>query len=140
MVENKGQTKTNYNTIFETVDVGKRRTKIVCTVGAVSDDTDSLVKMIDSGMDVMCCNFSSGDHASHANAFNNLKAALKQREDKVCATMMITKGPEIRTGPLADSKRVALVAGQTLEIHSDMSLEGNDMSVACSYKAVAESV
>jgi pyruvate kinase len=96
--------------------------------------------MIDSGMDVMCCNFASGDHASHGNAIEHLGAALRQREEKQCATMMITKGPEIRTGRLAEANKVSLVAGQTLEIHSDMNVEGNDMSVACSYKGVADSV
>jgi pyruvate kinase len=95
---------------------------------------------MDAGMDTICCNFGTGDHSNHTTAMDNLKSALKQRPNKECATMMITKGPEIRTGLMQDARKVALVAGQALEICNDMSIEGNDLCIACSYKALPESV
>jgi hypothetical protein len=54
-------TRTKFNSIFESVDVNHRRTKIICTLGAASEETDMMVKMIDAGMDVACLNFAAGD-------------------------------------------------------------------------------
>jgi len=70
-----------------------------------------LVKMIDAGMDVARLNFSHGDHKTHGQTVENLKAALKQRPEKQVGLMLDTKGPEIRTGLLKDSKPIDLVAG-----------------------------
>jgi pyruvate kinase len=61
-----------FSNIFETIDVSKRRTKIICTLGPSCWDVDMLVKMIDSGMNVARLNFSHGDHKSHQAAVNNL--------------------------------------------------------------------
>ena len=54
--------------------------------------------------------------------------------------MLDTKGPEIRTGLLKDSKPVDLVAGQTLKIVTDYSVEGDSKQIACSYNALPQSV
>lgn len=54
--------------------------------------------------------------------------------------MMLTKGPEIKSGNLRDGKPVQLVAGQNLEIVTDYAMEGDDMRVATSYKALPDSV
>lgn len=42
---------------------------------------------------------------------DNLREAMKMRPDKVCAIMLDTKGPEIRTGNNKDGKNVKLVMG-----------------------------
>lgn len=60
--------------------------------------------------------------------------ALKERPDKTCAVMLDTKGPEITTGLLRDSKPVDLVAGQTLKIVTDFAIEGDNQKIACSFK------
>ena len=54
--------------------------------------------------------------------------------------MLDTKGPEIRTGLLKDSKPIDLVAGQDLEISTDYNLEGDNKRIACSYKSLPETV
>ena len=59
-----------------------------------------LVKILDAGMNVARLNFSHGDHKTHGQSLDNLRAALKQRPEKTCAVMLDTKGPEIRTGLL----------------------------------------
>jgi pyruvate kinase len=71
---------------------------------------------------------------------DNLREALKQRPDKHCAIMLDTKGPEIRTGVNKDGKSIKLVKGQSLDIVTDYSLEGDNTRIACSYKALAQSV
>jgi len=99
-----------------------------------------LVKMIDAGMDVARLNFSHGDHKTHGQTVENLKEALKQRPEKQVGLMLDTKGPEIRTGLLKDSKPIDLVAGQELEITTDYNLEGDNKRIACSYKSLPETV
>lgn len=129
-----------FSNIFETIDVSKRRTKIICTLGPSCWDVDMLVKMIDAGMNVARLNFSHGDHKSHQASVNNLQAALKQRPDKTVALMLDTKGPEIRTGVLKEGKPIDLVMGQTLEIVTDYAVEGDNTRIACSYKSLPQSV
>jgi pyruvate kinase len=54
--------------------------------------------------------------------------------------MLDTKGPEIRTGVLKGGKNIDLVLGQTLEICTDYTHEGDNTKIACSYKNIAQSV
>ena len=70
-----------------------------------------LVKMLDAGMNVARLNFSHGDHKTHGQSLDNLRAALKQRPDATCGVMLDTKGPEIRTGFLKDKSGLVLEAG-----------------------------
>ena len=99
-----------------------------------------LVKMLDAGMNVARCNFSHGDHKSHGQSLDNLREALKQRPDKTCAVLLDTKGPEIRTGMLKDSKPIELTAGQDLKIVTDYSFLGDNTCIACSYPELATTV
>jgi hypothetical protein len=54
--------------------------------------------------------------------------------------MLDTKGPEIRTGLLVDHQPIELVAGQTLQIVTDYAIEGDNTRIACSYRALPETV
>jgi pyruvate kinase len=129
-----------YGQIFEQIDPEERKTKIICTLGPACWDPDMLVKMIDAGMNVARLNFSHGDHKTHGQSVENLREALKQRPDKQCAIMLDTKGPEIRTGMLRDNKPIELVAEQTLKIVTDYAIEGDTKQIACSYKALPQTV
>jgi len=88
--------------------------------------------MLDAGMNVARLNFSHGDHATHGQSLDNLRAALKQRPDMTCGVMLDTKGPEIRTG-LLKNKSVELKAGQSLKITTDYTFEGDETCISCSY-------
>jgi len=102
-------TRIKFSNIFETIDVSKRRTKIIITLGPSCSDLDQILKMIDAGMNVARLDFSQGDHKSNGLLVSNLQAALKQRPDKTVALMLETKGPEIRSGNLKDGKPIDLV-------------------------------
>ena len=54
--------------------------------------------------------------------------------------MLDTKGPEIRTGLLKDHQPIELVQGQTLQIVTDYAIEGDSTRIACSYRALPETV
>ena len=69
-----------------------------------------------------------------------LRNALKARPDKVCAVMLDTKGPEIRTGMLKDGQPVEFQTDQEIEILTDYSLEGDETRLTCSYQALPTTV
>jgi len=60
---------------------------------------------------------------------------------KNIAIMLDTKGPEIRTGFLANpEKKVYLQDGSMVEITTDYTFQGNATKFACSYKTLPQSV
>lgn len=71
--------------------------------------------MLNTGMDIARFNFSHGTHESHKACLDRLKEAIK-KSGKTCATMLDTKGPEVRTGLLKDHKNIDLKKDQLLEI------------------------
>ena len=75
------------------------RTKIVCTLGPSSRTVAVLEELLTAGMTVARFNFSHGDHEYHQATLDNLRIACKNTR-LMCASMLDTKGPEIRTGEL----------------------------------------
>ena len=62
-------------------------------------------------MDVARFNFSHGTHWEHKSRLELLKQ-IRKEVDRPIATLLDTKGPEIRTGLLKDEKKVTLSEGQ----------------------------
>lgn len=91
-----------------------KKTKIVCTLGPATDNVDTMVQLIESGMNVARFNFSHGDHSEQLERFNNLKEARK-RADRNVGILLDTKGPEIRTHLMATDV-VQLNKGNTVRI------------------------
>ena len=71
-------------------------TNIICTIG-VNKDIDTLVNLINEGMNIARFNFSHGDFKEHAEKLKNLKEAEAITGKKV-QLMGDTKGIEIRLG------------------------------------------
>ncbi|CEG38322.1 pyruvate kinase [Plasmopara halstedii] len=117
-----------------------RKTKIICAIGPASWSVDMLGQLLDAGMNVARLNFSHGDHDLHNRSLLNLRKAMAARPGCHCAVLLDTKGPEIRTGLLRDHEPVQLKAGQTLEITTDYSVEGDSSRIACTYELLPTSV
>ena len=80
-----------------------RKTKIICTLGPASETEEVLREMIKAGMNVARFNFSHGSHEEHQKKLDIIKK-LRQEMDIPLATLLDTKGPEIRLGQLKDGK------------------------------------
>lgn len=137
--QSQDSTRIKFANIFETIDVTKRRTKIICTLGPACWDVDMIVKMIDAGMNVARLNCSHGDHKSNGQALLNLTNALKQRPDKTVAIMLDTKGPELRIGVLKD-RQATFTKDSELEIVTDDKIEGDNTRISCSWKGLPGAV
>ncbi|HEU64524.1 MAG: Pyruvate kinase [Candidatus Anoxychlamydiales bacterium] len=77
------------------------QTKIICTIGPVSESKEMLLKLIDAGMNVARINFSHGNQDEHLITINNIKEVRKEAKQPI-AIMLDTKGPEIRVGKVKD--------------------------------------
>jgi len=126
--------------VTSTTDVSTRRTKIICTLGPACWEVSQLEDLIDAGMGVARFNFSHGDHEGHLACLNRLREAAKNKGAHV-ATLLDTKGPEIRTGFFADgAKKIYLSKGESLVMTADYDFKGDKHKIACSYPSLATSV
>lgn len=116
-----------------------KKTHIVCTLGPSSRTVDDLEKLLFAGMSVARFNFSHGTHEYHLECLNNLRQAC-MNTGKVCAVLLDTKGPEIRTGTLEDGEPVTLERGKELTLTTDYSVVGNKDLLAVSYQWMARDV
>lgn len=87
-----------------------RKTKIVCTLGPASNNTETISSLIHAGMNVARFNFSHGSHESHLETFRIVEH-LRQEMNVPLATLLDTKGPEIRLG-LFEGGKATLTAGE----------------------------
>ena len=81
-----------------------RKTKIICTLGPASESENTLREMIKAGMNVARFNFSHGSHEEHQKRLDVVKK-LRKELDVPLATLLDTKGPEIRLGKLKDERQ-----------------------------------
>ncbi|MGE5485539.1 MAG: pyruvate kinase [Ignavibacteriales bacterium] len=91
-----------------------RKTKIVCTLGPASESLETLVGLIEAGMNVARINLSHGNREEHARRIETLRRACESTGREV-AVMLDTKGPEIRLGTFEGGSAV-LNEGSTMTL------------------------
>ncbi|MGH2867213.1 MAG: pyruvate kinase [Solirubrobacteraceae bacterium] len=96
-----------------------RRTKIVATIGPASRDPETLVRMVQAGLDVARLNFSHGDREVHAENAERVRAAAASVGRPV-AILQDLPGPKLRVGSMRDDlaevkpgERLVLICGST---------------------------
>ena len=111
-------------------------------MGPACWDVETLVTLIDAGMNTARFNFSHGDHKGHGECLARVREAAALRPSKNLGILLDTKGPEIRTGffkPECGGK-VHLKAGSPIEITTDYSFKGDETKIACTYDKLPKSV
>ncbi|MBN1585299.1 pyruvate kinase [Candidatus Uhrbacteria bacterium] len=96
---------------------GRKRTKIVCTIGPASDRPEVLKKMVGAGMDVARLNFSHGTHEYHAKLISELRS-LGSATGQPIAILQDLQGPKVRCGQMPP-KGVELEAGKVAVLSTD---------------------
>jgi pyruvate kinase len=114
-----------------------RKTKIICTIGPVSESEDKLKELLLAGMNVARFNFSHGDHAEHQAKLERAKKVARELGLPL-ATMQDTKGPEIRLRDFEGGK-VYLEAGSTFRLTTEEILGTKDRA-SITYKNLKNDV
>lgn len=121
-------------------------TKLVTTIGPASEEYGPLQKCVTAGMNVMRLNFS---HATAEEFFLRMGNLAKVEGGKQVATLLDTRGPEIRMGGLrvcAEQKnrkaKVSLEQGNVLELTTDAQYDGigDEKKMYVNYPLLAKKV
>ncbi len=76
-----------------------RKTKVVITIGPVTQSIEQITKLIQKGVDVFRLNFSHGDYETHANNIRNIRA-VSLKLGKIVAILQDISGPKVRIGKI----------------------------------------
>ncbi len=111
-----------------------RKTKIICTLGPSTDDIAVVRELMLSGMDVARFNFSHQTHAEHQARFDQI-VRLREELHLPVATLLDTKGPEIRLGRFENDQKVFLKKGATFTLTTD-DIVGDTQRASISFKGL----
>lgn len=114
-----------------------RKTKIICTLGPSTDNEKIMRDLMLSGMNVVRFNFSHQTHAEHKKRFDTI-VKLRDELNLPVATLLDTKGPEIRTG-LLNNKKIELKAGEDITLTTE-EVVGNENIISISFKELPQDV
>lgn len=114
-----------------------RKTKIICTLGPATDDDNVLRQLMLSGMNVARFNFSHQTHESHKERFDKI-VKLRDELHLPIATLLDTKGPEIRIHTLKDGKAF-LKEGDTFTLYTKERI-GDATGVSITYEQLPKDV
>ncbi|CAM9784343.1 unnamed protein product, partial [Discosporangium mesarthrocarpum] len=122
-------------------------TKVVATIGPVSENAETLQRVVDEGVRVMRVNFSHATYEEADLRLKNLRASRGKNNAalggeaafNLRAFLLDTQGPEIRTGNLSGGGTISLVAGGKIELTTDERAreEGTSSRLFVNYKGLA---
>jgi pyruvate kinase len=108
----------------------EHKTKIVATIGPVSESPGVLQQLIRAGLNVARLNFSHGEFADHKRVINHIRAASRAVGQRV-AIMADLSGPKMRVGKFGVEK-IQLKAGDKFTLTTD-DIMGDQQRVSVSF-------
>src|SRR5499427_3393560 len=117
---------------------GRRRAKIVCTLGPASNSESVLRDLMRLGMDVARLNFSHGTHKEHLRVIERVRR-VAEKEGRTICILQDLQGPKIRTGRLKHHAPVLLKSGARLCI-TPREISGTASVISTTFKALAHQV
>ena len=75
------------------------RIKVVCTLGPASSDRETILALVQRGMNLARVNMSHGSREDHARTIEHVRAAAREA-GKPVAILVDLQGPKIRVGEL----------------------------------------
>ena len=115
-----------------------RRTKIVATIGPACRDPDTLIKMIQAGLDVARLNFSHGSREIHHENAERVRSAAAAVGRQV-AILQDLPGPKLRIGALQDDL-AELKPGEKLVLLCGSSEVGNERQMSVTWPGLDQAV
>ena len=114
-----------------------RKTKIICTIGPASQSPEKIREMIEAGMNVCRCNFSHGSYEEQKNKMMTV-VRISEEMKKPVATLIDTKGPEIRLRTFEEEK-ITLEEGQKFTLTTKDIIGTKDI-VSVTYENIVNDV
>ncbi len=119
----------------------RKHTKIIATVGPASESVETLVEMIEAGVNIFRLNFSHGDYSYHSKIIKNIREAEKISK-KLVAILQDISGPKVRIGDLVH--KVGLSEGDMIEFVKEEIvgnfIDANYLKVSLNYPQIIEKV
>ena len=115
-----------------------KKTKIVCTIGPSTDDENIMRELMKNGMDVARFNFSHSDHSVHKARFETV-CKLREELGVNIATLLDTKGPEVRLKYFKDHKLVTIKDGDTFTL-TTRGVEGDETICSITFPQLPKDV
>lgn len=117
--------------------IHSKRTKIVATVGPACDNEETLLAMINAGVNVFRINFSHGSHKDHGKTID-LIHEINKKNDRTIAILADLQGPKIRVGQI-ENNGANLEPGNKFTISTNETI-GNDSIASISYQELPRDV
>jgi pyruvate kinase len=114
---------------------GKRRTKIVCTLGPSSNTLEDIERLYRAGMNVVRINFSHGSHEGHKKTIGFVREVAKKHKYSI-PVLMDLQGPKIRVGSMRDGAQ-QVKEGDIVDITSE-DVEGTSSLIPIDYPNLIE--
>ncbi len=114
-----------------------RKTKIVATIGPVSEDPKVFQTLVKAGLNVARLNMSHGDHVEHGKRVKTIRAVSKKLDTRV-GILLDLAGPKIRIGDFRSST-ITLKHGAHFTLTTEKCL-GDEKRVYVNYKKLPSEV
>lgn len=114
-----------------------RKTKIVCTIGPVSENEQTITELCLAGMNAARLNFSHGSYEEHGNRIALIKK-VRERLGIPIAIILDTKGPEYRIKNFKNG-RATLNEGAAF-IFTTQDVEGDETRVSVGFKGLIKAL
>lgn len=114
-----------------------KKTKIICSIGPSSDDYNTLVSMVNAGMNVARINFSHGNEAEWLASIQKIKQINNDLNTNI-GILFDTKGPDFRLG-MIEHDHIKLIPGKKIKI-SKKQLIGNKECLSVNYPQVLDKI
>ena len=99
------------------IEKNLQKTKIITTIGPVTETYEALAKLYEAGMTTARLNFSHGSHSEHLKKIEFINQ-LSKNIDRPISIMLDTRGPEIRVGKMLNDAQ-QITAGEIITIYCD---------------------
>ncbi len=115
----------------------RRQTKILATLGPATHTPAMIESLIEAGANAFRVNFSHGDHDTHRQSIENIRAAAEKR-GQLITIIADLQGPKLRIGQFANGK-ISLTKGQIFRFDLDKTL-GDETRVCLPHGEVLDAL
>lgn len=113
-----------------------RKTKIIATLGPATDDIQVLRELMLAGVNVFRFNFSHGSYEEHQKRFEQV-VRIREELNLPVATLMDTKGPEVRLGKFENDEPVEIFDGDSFTLTTNEVIGTNEIA-SVSFKGLPD--